>query len=63
MKFLTGLIGAIVSLGISMSIFKLVTVLTGLTFDLKIASGLWLLLGYLKWFFIWDRKESDQDGR
>lgn len=54
MKFLMGLIGAIVSLGISMSIFKLVTVLTGLTFDLKIASGLWLLLGYLKWFFIWD---------
>lgn len=61
MKFLMGLIGAIVSWGISMSIFKLVTVLTGLTFDLKIASGLWLLLGYLKWFFIWDRKENNLD--
>lgn len=61
MKFLTGLIGAIVSWGISMSIFKLVTVLNGLTFDLKIASGLWLLLGYLKWFFIWDRKENNLD--
>lgn len=59
MKLLIGLIGAIVSWGISMLIFKVATVLTGLTFDLKIASGVWLLLGYLKWFFIWDRKESD----
>lgn len=61
MKFLIGLIGTIVSWGISMSIFKVVTVLTGLTFDLKIASGFWLLLGYLKWFFIWDRKENVLD--
>lgn len=59
MKFLTELIGTIVSWGISMLIFKVATVLTGLSFDLKIASGVWLLLEYLKWFFIWDRKESD----
>lgn len=59
MKFLIGLIGAIVSWVISLTVFKVVTVLTGITFDLIIASGLWLLLGYLKWFFIWDRKESD----
>lgn len=59
MKFLIGLIGAIVSWGISLTVFKVVTLLTGLNFDLKIASGFWLLLEYLKWFFIWDRKESD----
>ena len=59
MKLLIGLIGAIVSWVISLTVFKVVTVLTEITFDLKITSGLWLLLGYLKWFFIWDRKESD----
>lgn len=59
MKFLIGLIGAIVSWVISMAVFKVVTVLAGVSFDLKVASGIWLLLGYLKWFFIWDRKESD----
>lgn len=59
MSFLIRMFVAIISWGISMAVFKVVTVLTGIVFDIKIASGIWLLLGYLKWFFIWDRKESD----
>jgi hypothetical protein len=59
MKLLIGLIGAIVSWGICMAVFKIVALCCDLNFNLLVASGLWLLLGYLKWFFIWDRKESD----
>lgn len=59
MSFFIRLFVTIISWGISMTVIKVVTVLTGISFDLKIASGIWLLLGYLKWFFIWDRKESD----
>lgn len=59
MSFFIKLLVTIISWGISMAVFKVVTVLAGVSFDLKVASGIWLLLGYLKWFFIWDRKESD----
>lgn len=60
MKILEWLVCGSISWGIAMSVFKIVTICCGLDFSLLAASGIWLLLGYLKWFFSIGKKESTE---
>ena len=60
MKILEWLLFTFISWGISMSIFKIVTLCCELNFSLLAASGIWLLLGYLKWFFSIGKKENTE---
>lgn len=56
MKILTTIVGFAVSYGISIGVIKLITLCFGISFSLAYATGIWLIVVLLNFWFYKDKK-------